>query len=138
MSGAVRYGVVRFGAVRFGTVRFGVVRFAYTLPKVGQGPKISALSRSYSRYSSVVVPRGLKEQKRWELHTPSVDWSTESSIPCDRGGKDKPTQYPSTRLLRKMLRKSLPSFLDGIHCCSLFNVLRSFSLNLVFPLNGLL
>ena len=35
-------------------------------------------------------------------------------------------------LLKKMLRKSLPSYLDVLHCCSLFNVLRfSFSLNLL-------
>ena len=75
--------------------------------------------------------------KRWkgaeelELHKPSVDWSTESSLPWN-----KQTQYPQAIsgqrrylcLLEKMSHKSLPSFFDILHCCLLFNVSRSSSL----------
>ena len=38
-----------------------------------------------SQYSSVGVLRAWKGPGKFELHTLSIDWSTESSLPCDRG-----------------------------------------------------
>ena len=60
--------------------------------KLGRAPEISVLSSSY------LHPWGTK-QSEWvpikvALHTPSVDWPTESSPLCDRGIK---TNKHSTR-----------------------------------------
>ena len=67
-----------------------------------------------------------KGANKFALHTASDNWSTESSPPCN-WDKNKHTQYPqvfSGQLqklcsLKKMLRKSLPSFLDVLHANTL-------------------
>ena len=66
---------------------------------------------------------------KFELHTPSVDWATESHFRAT-GDNNKQTHYlrgisgqqRKLRLLMKMLRKSFPSILDVLHCCALFIV----------------
>ena len=94
------------------------------------------LSRTEPYSSCSTPPLGYWDPERvpgtsgkLERHTPSVDWSSESALPCGRGiiTNTEPARYFWTkrrklRLLKKMLSKSLPSFLDILRCCSLFFV----------------
>ena len=57
LSGAARFGAARFGAARFGYI--GVSTYVSTA-KSWAVPKISVLSRSYFRYSSIGAPSVLK------------------------------------------------------------------------------
>ena len=120
--------------VRNGLVWIGAERFMFPPPKVG-GVR-TWLAVLISQCSSVGVPRGLKGAKKFEgRHTPSVDYSKESSLLCNRGKiiNKHSRAYPQgisgpqrkLRLLKKMSRKSLSSFLDILHRCSLFDVSRS-------------
>ena len=104
--------------VGFGSVWLSPLILAFPLPKVGQGPKISKLSHSCFQFSS-------------------IDWPTESSLPCDRGIKTNNHRNRKVFLddgerlflMKKNVCKSL-TWTNPNNCCSLFNVLRSsFSLN---------
>ena len=47
-----------------GVVRFGAAQLAFPPPKVGQGPALNVLSRSYFQYSSVWVKRCSEKVQR--------------------------------------------------------------------------
>ena len=65
---------------------------------------------------------------KFELHTTSVDWSTGTSLPCERTiitnkhrtRKVVLAETAKALFIEEMLRKSLLSFLDVLHFCSLF------------------
>ena len=59
--------------------------------------KIKQLKHSAGGRGDIYIARNFGRQgaKKVELHTPSVDWSTESSLPCDRQVKHQkvPARY---------------------------------------------
>ena len=112
-----------------GTGRFSPQKVRYGLhfhcQKVG-------VTRTEPHSSGSTPPLGYRDPERvsdtagkFELHTLSVDWSTGSALPCDRGlitNKQYSGQRQKLHLLKKMSCKSVPSFLDILQCFSLFIV----------------
>ena len=76
-----------------GAIRCGAVSVSTT--ESGRGGRLSrdwphlSLSTPLLGYKAV-----LKGANEFELHTLSVDWSTESTLPCDQGDNNKQTEYP--------------------------------------------
>ena len=71
--------------VRVGSVRKGVVQVTFPLPKSawpGLSPTRLAVLLRWGTETPERVPG---TTGKFERHTPSVDWSTESALPCDRG-----------------------------------------------------
>ena len=61
--------------VQVGSVRKGEVRVT---PKVG-------VTRTEPHWGTETSERVPGTASKFERHTPSVDWLTESALPCDRG-----------------------------------------------------
>ena len=71
--------------VQVGSVRKGAAQFTFPPPKVGVIRTELYWAILVLQYSSVRVLRRRKGAYKFELHTPSVDWSPESSLPYERG-----------------------------------------------------
>ena len=105
-------------AVRYDSLQNSVARSRFPFQKYGR----KKLAEPYLFFST--PPLGYqavwKGTNKVELHTLSVDWLTESSLPCDR--RIKTNKQQMLRFWNKISRKCLPSFLDVLHCCSLYIV----------------
>ena len=118
--------------VRVGSFRKGAVRVAFPPPKSRRDQDWAALSCTclavLLRWGTETPERVPATAGKFELHTPSVDWSTESAVPCDRGiiTNKHSTRWTAKALfieenVAKVCRPSWTSYVVALCClCAFF------------------